>query len=78
MIERLPENVSELDRAELRQARDTRDKRLSVLFRRWPSLTKVEMKEIRRLYDERQRLARYVGSLRKRRQAQSRTRTDGS
>ena len=67
----LPENLSQLDREELRKASDTRDKRLSVLFHRWPSLSKMEMKEIRRLNDERQRLARYVGALRKRRRAES-------
>jgi hypothetical protein len=73
MIERLPENVSALDREGLRRARETRDERLSILFRRWPSLTKIELKEIRRLNDERQRLARYVGTLRQRRRAAGRT-----
>jgi hypothetical protein len=73
MIERLPENVSALDREDLRRARETRDDRLSILFRRWPSLTKIEMKEIRRLNDERQRLARYVGMLRQRQRAARRT-----
>jgi hypothetical protein len=73
MIEKLPENVSALDREDLRRARETRDDRLSILFRRWPSLTKIEMKEIRRLNDERQRLARYVGMLRQRQRATRRT-----
>jgi hypothetical protein len=73
MIEKLPENVSALDREDLRRARETRDDRLSILFRRWPSLTKIEMKEIRRLNDERQRLARYVGMLRQRQRAAGRT-----
>jgi hypothetical protein len=73
MIEKLPENVSALDREDLRRARETRDDRLSILFRRWPSLTKIEMKEIRRLNDERQRLARYVGMLRQRQRAARRT-----
>jgi hypothetical protein len=73
MIEKLPENVSALDREGLRSARETRDERLSILFRRWPSLTKIELKEIRRLNDERQRLARYVGMLRQRQRAARRT-----
>jgi hypothetical protein len=72
MIKKLPKDVSVLDRAGLRSARDTRDERLSVLFRRWPSLNKIELKEIRRLHDERQRLARYVGMLRQRQRAKSR------
>ena len=72
MIKKLPKDVSVLDREGLRRARDTRDERLSVLFRRWPSLNKIELNEIRRLHDERQRLARYVGMLRKRQRAESR------
>ena len=71
MIKKLPKNVSMLDREGLRRARDTRDERLSVLFRHWPSLNKIELKEIRRLHDERQRLARYVGMLRQRQRAAS-------
>jgi hypothetical protein len=71
MIKKLPKNVAVLDREGLRRARDTRDERLSVLFRRWPSLTKIEMNEIRRLHDERQRLARYVGMQRQRQRAES-------
>jgi hypothetical protein len=66
MIEKLPEDLSALDHAGLWHARNTRDERLAVLFRRWPSLNKIEMKEIKRLYDERQRLAKYVGRLRRR------------
>ena len=72
VITKLPKDVSVLNREGLRRARDTRDERLTVLFRRWPSLNKIEMKEIRRLHDERQRLARYVGMLRKRQRAESR------
>jgi len=71
MIKDLPKDVSVLDREGLRRARDTRDERLSVLFRRWPSLTEIEMNEIRRLHDERQRLARYVGMVRQRQRAES-------
>jgi hypothetical protein len=38
---------------------------MSLLFRSWPSLSKVEMRELRRLGDERQRLARHHGILRR-------------
>jgi hypothetical protein len=71
-IKKLPKDVSVLDREGLRRARATRDERLSVLFRRWPALTTIELDEIRRLHDERQRLARYVGMLRQRQRAESR------
>jgi len=60
----LPSNLSLLDHDELRDARHDRDERMSLLFRRWPSLTKVELRELRKLSDERQRLARHVGTLR--------------
>lgn len=65
VIQRLPDDISELDRHELRKASDARDERLSILFRRWPSLSRIEMKEIRQVSDERQRLARCIGRLRK-------------
>ena len=71
MIERLPDDMSTLDGERLRHERDTRDERISLLFRRWPALTKVELTEIRRLHDERQRLARHVGVLRKQSRAAS-------
>jgi hypothetical protein len=71
VIQGLPENVGVLDRHELRKASDTRDERLSILFRRWPSLSKIELKEIRQLYDERQHLARCIGLLRNGRHAES-------
>ena len=66
-IARLPERITELGRDDLRLARETRDERISLLFRGWPSLNEVEMKEVRLLSDERQRLARHVGRLHARR-----------
>jgi hypothetical protein len=71
VIETLPDDVSAFDRAGLRHASDARDERISALFRRWPALNKVELREIRRLHDERQRLARHVGMLRRRHRAAS-------
>jgi hypothetical protein len=64
MIQGLPKNLSALDHEQLRDERDRRDARMSMLFRRWPALSKMEMRELRRLSDERQRLARHVGILR--------------
>ena len=60
----LPKNLSVLDRKELRDARRYRDERMSLLFCSWPSLTDIELRELRNLSDERQRLARHVGILR--------------
>ena len=64
-IKQLPKSLSALDRKGLRDATDIRDERISALLRGWPKLSELEMTEARRLNDERQRLARYVGSLRK-------------
>jgi hypothetical protein len=61
----LPRSLSLLDETELRDARHDRDERMSVLFGRWPSLSKIELRELRTLSDERQRLARHVGILRR-------------
>ena len=69
-FEALPEDLRELDRGQLRDESDARDARLSVLFRRWPSLSRIELREIRRLNDERQRLARSIGRLRDRTKAE--------
>jgi hypothetical protein len=64
VIESLPMNLLQLDGNELRIARHQRDERMSLLFRSWSSLSKVELRELRRLSDERQRLAKHVGALR--------------
>jgi hypothetical protein len=64
MIESLPRNLSELGAIELGKARRDRDERMSLLFRSWPSLSDTELRELRKLNDERQRLERHVGILR--------------
>jgi hypothetical protein len=64
VIRNLPRNLSSLDTAGLRDATHDRDLRMTLLFRRWPSLSTVELRELRKLSDERQRLARHVGILR--------------
>jgi hypothetical protein len=60
-VEQLPEDLSELDPRALERATNARDRRLSPLFRRWPSLSGLELSELKRLYNERLRLARYLG-----------------
>jgi len=61
----LPPDLGALDDADLVVQRATRDARLAALFRRWPRLGGRELNELRRLYDERLRLARHFGRLRR-------------
>jgi len=60
-IQQLPEDLSELDLQALDRATNSRERRLSPLFRRWPSLSGGERSELKRLYNERLRLARHLG-----------------
>ena len=55
-----------LDDDELDAAADARDKRVTRLMRRWPKLNRIESRELRRVYGERLRLARYFGRMRRR------------
>jgi hypothetical protein len=65
-MDELPENLSALSDERLREERNARDERLRPLFCRWPSLSKFEMRELRRVYNERVRLARRIGRTRRR------------
>jgi hypothetical protein len=65
-MDELPENLSALSDETLREERNARDETLRPLFRRWPSLSKFEMRELRRVYNERVRLARGIGRRRRR------------
>lgn len=64
-MSQLPDDLAELDAHELETECDARDKRVTPLMRRWPNLSRLETRELRRLYAERLRLARYVGKLRR-------------
>ena len=66
MKKHLPSDLTEADAQELREARDECDDRLTTLFRRWPRLGRHEMRELRAVHDERVRIAKYIGSLRRR------------
>jgi hypothetical protein len=66
-MDELPENLSALDDAALLRQRALRDEMLHPLFRRWPSLSQTEARELRRVYDERVRLAKWIGRARRRR-----------
>jgi hypothetical protein len=63
----LPENLSSIGDEELLEACDARDEKLRPLFRRWPSLSRPEMVELRRVYNERVRLAKWIGRARRKR-----------
>jgi hypothetical protein len=63
----LPPDLAALDDDDLVVQRTARDDRITVLFRKWPRLAGRELHELRRLYDERLRLARHFGRIRRRR-----------
>jgi hypothetical protein len=65
-MDELPPNLAALDDEVLLEERAARDETLRPLFRRWPSLSKTEMRELRRAYAERVRLARWLGRRRRR------------
>jgi hypothetical protein len=48
-VEQFPEDLSKLDPRALERATNSRDNRLSPLFHRWPSLSRVELSELKRL-----------------------------
>jgi hypothetical protein len=64
---RLPDDLDSLDAKRLASETATRDEQLAPLFRRWPRLSRPETTEMKRLWNERMRLARYVGRRRSRR-----------
>jgi hypothetical protein len=66
MMKQLPPDLSDLSQEALTDARSSRDERVTRLFRRWPSLSRTEMNELKSLYEERIRLAKYVGRIRRR------------
>ena len=63
----LPEDLAAMGAAELSEQRAIRDDKLATLFRRWPALSRLELRQLREMYAERLRIARYVGRLRARR-----------
>lgn len=65
VIERLPKSLCSLDPEQILQARRCRDERMADLFRNWPALSNADMQELRMLSDERQRLARHAGNVRR-------------
>jgi hypothetical protein len=63
-MKELPDDLAAMEVTELVQQRAVRDEYLAPLFRRWPALNRGELRELRRLYSERLRIAKFVGRLR--------------
>jgi hypothetical protein len=61
MSELMPQDLSDLDSRQIEVVREEQDRRLTPLFRRWPALSVRELAELRRVYDERLRVARLLG-----------------
>jgi hypothetical protein len=65
-MKELPDDLALVGRAQLAEQRAIRDAKLTPLFRRWPALSRFELAELRRMYTERLRIARYLGRRRAR------------
>jgi len=73
-MKELPDDLAAMGVAELSEQRALRDDKLATLFRRWPALNRLELRQLRTMYAERLRMARYVGRLRARRTARQQAR----
>ena len=63
----LPDDLAAMGTADLVEQSAVRDDRLAQLFRRWPALSQLESRQLRRIYSERLRIARFIGRVRTRR-----------
>jgi hypothetical protein len=63
-VKELPDDLAALDAADLASQITRREELIAPLFRRWPKLSHVETRQLRRLYTERVRIAKYLGKLR--------------
>lgn len=62
----LPDDLAAMPPGELAEQRAVRDDRLAPLFKRWPALNRHESSELRKMYAERLKIARYLGRGRRR------------
>ena len=60
-MKELPDDLAALPVAELSEHRALRDAKIAPLFRRWPDLSRLELRQLRQMYAERLRIARYLG-----------------
>ncbi len=61
LVKELPDDLAALPVTELSEQRAIRDDRLARLFKRWPALSRPELSQLRRIYAERLRIAKYLG-----------------
>jgi hypothetical protein len=66
-VKELPDDLAAMGTGDLEQQSAVRDEALVPLFRRWPALNRIELRELRRIYGERLRIAKYLGRRRARR-----------
>jgi len=62
----LPDDLAAMDAAELSRQRAIRDDVIAPLFRRWPRLSRFQLRQLQELYRERLRIARHLGARRPR------------
>ena len=60
-MKELPDDLAAMPVTELSRQRAIRDDRIAPLFQRWPALSGLELGQLRRLYAERLRIAKYLG-----------------
>jgi hypothetical protein len=60
-VKELPEDLAAMEPVELSQQRAIRDELLAPLFRRWPKLSRLEIRQLKEMYSERLRIARHLG-----------------
>ena len=65
-MKELPDDLKVLAPAELAEQRAIRDAEIAPLFRRWPDLSRFELRQLRQMYLERLRIAKYLGRRRMR------------
>lgn len=68
-MKQLPDDLAAMEAQELARERAIRDERLTRLFRRWPALSRLEVRELKKIYRERLRIAKHLGRLRARRRS---------
>lgn len=63
-VKELPDDLAAMEIDDLAGQRTVRDDVLERLFRRWPALSQTETRLLRVVYEERVRIARYLGRIR--------------
>ena len=64
-MKELPDDLAAMESDDLAHQGFLRDELLAPLFRKWPRLTQLEMRQLKALYAERVRIAKYLGRFRR-------------